>query len=51
MPRLEFGGAEWEVWVDCDEKRLEEHNLKHPEGRSSEQECWVASQEDKVCRS
>lgn len=46
MVTVNVGPDKYDVWVDCGDERLEEWALTC-QGRK--QECWIASQEGKVC--
>ena len=45
MVTISVGPDKFDVWVECDGKRLEEWATTHHEHR---QECWIASEEGKV---
>ena len=45
MVVVNVGPDQYNVYVECDEKRLEEWSLK---SQGYQQECWVASEEGKV---
>lgn len=45
MVTISVGPDKFDVWVECDGKRLEEWAATHHEHR---QECWIASEEGKV---
>src|SRR5580693_8837716 len=45
MVTISVGPDKFDVWVECDGKRLEEWAPKHHE---HQQECWIASEEGKV---
>ena len=46
MVVVNVGPDQYNVHVECDGKRLEEWSLKC---QGHQQECWVASEEGKVC--
>lgn len=49
MIRLISDGIDVEVWIECDQKRLQEYNVEWKGPNIDEPECWIPSAEDKVC--
>jgi hypothetical protein len=45
MVTVKVGPDQYDVYVECGEKRLEEWSLK---SNGDQQECWVASEDGKV---
>ena len=45
MVVVNVGPDQYDIYVECGEKRLEEWSLK---SQGDQQECWVASEEGKV---
>lgn len=43
MVNIDIGTGPLEIWLECDGKRLEEHNLRSKDG-PEHQECYVASE-------
>lgn len=48
MVRVDIGSGALDIWIQSGEKRLEEYNLRAPDG--IRQECYVASEDGKVVR-
>lgn len=49
MIQLESKGIDVLVWIECDRHPLSEYNLEANGPRNDQYECWVPSEEDKVC--